>query len=233
MYIPSKPAKYGIKIWWVNDSKSYYPFQGQLYTGLSASGVRDVGQGERVIRDLVIADFKGSGRNVTCDNFFTTFDLAKHLMENNLSILGTVNKKRRFIPAEMMPHQTREIFSTEFGHSDNVVLCSYVPKKNKAVVLWSTYHYDFVVHGEDKKMKPAMIVDYNQTKEGTDTMDQMLGYYTCHRKTRRWTEAIFYNLIDVAGLASFIIYQENTRDMKLEKRKFIKHWQSNFVCLKY
>lgn len=71
-------------------------------------------------------------------------------------------------------------------------------------------------------MKPAMIVDYNQTKEGTDTMDQMLGNYTCHRKTRRWTEAIFYNLIDVAGLASFIIYQENTRDMKLERRKFIK-----------
>lgn len=38
MYIPSKPAKYGIKIWWVNDFRSYYPYQGQIYTGLPESG---------------------------------------------------------------------------------------------------------------------------------------------------------------------------------------------------
>lgn len=86
----------------------------------------------------------------------------------------------------------------------------------------STSHYNFDVHGEDKKMKPSMIVDYNKTKGGTDAMDQMLGNYTSHRKTRRWTEAVFYNLIDVAGLASFIIYKENTKDLKLERRKFLK-----------
>lgn len=32
-YIPSKPAKYGIKIWWACDSKTNYPLQGMLYTG--------------------------------------------------------------------------------------------------------------------------------------------------------------------------------------------------------
>lgn len=79
-----KPAKYGNKC--INDSKSYYPFQGQLFTGIAASGIRDVGQVERFIRDFVIADFKGSRRNVTCDNLFKSSDLAKNLMGHNILV---------------------------------------------------------------------------------------------------------------------------------------------------
>jgi len=32
-YIPSKPAKYGTKVWWVCDAKNVYPLSGQIYTG--------------------------------------------------------------------------------------------------------------------------------------------------------------------------------------------------------
>lgn len=32
-YIPSKPTKYGIKIFWACDASNAYPLQGQLYTG--------------------------------------------------------------------------------------------------------------------------------------------------------------------------------------------------------
>jgi len=34
-YIPSKPAKYGIKVWWACDSKTKYPLKGKLYCGRS------------------------------------------------------------------------------------------------------------------------------------------------------------------------------------------------------
>lgn len=30
---PSKPAKYGIKVWWLCDSKSFYPLKGIVYGG--------------------------------------------------------------------------------------------------------------------------------------------------------------------------------------------------------
>lgn len=40
-YIPSKPAKYGIKIWWACDSKAKYPLQGILYIQ-DAKKVRNV-----------------------------------------------------------------------------------------------------------------------------------------------------------------------------------------------
>ena len=32
-YIPSNPAKYGIKIWWICDAENAYPFKGIIYTG--------------------------------------------------------------------------------------------------------------------------------------------------------------------------------------------------------
>lgn len=148
VYIPSKPAKYGIKMWWVNDSQSSYPYEGQLYTGLAPSGERDVGQGQRIIRELCIDNFKGSGRNVTCDNFFTTYDLAEELKSNNLSLLGTVNQRRRLIPKELLPSKDRELYSTEFVHSENIVLCSYFLKRKKAVVVLSTSHYDLAIEDE-------------------------------------------------------------------------------------
>uniref|UniRef100_A0A182RWX2 DDE_Tnp_1_7 domain-containing protein n=1 Tax=Anopheles funestus TaxID=62324 RepID=A0A182RWX2_ANOFN len=34
-YIPSKPAKYGIKVWWACDSCRSYPIKGQIYKGFS------------------------------------------------------------------------------------------------------------------------------------------------------------------------------------------------------
>ena len=32
-YISSKPAKYGIKIWWICDAENAYPLKGIIHTG--------------------------------------------------------------------------------------------------------------------------------------------------------------------------------------------------------
>lgn len=86
-YMPNKPAKYGIKSWWLNEAATGYPLKGQLYTGLAPDGEREMNQGERVVKDLCLDLFGGTGRNVTCDNFFTIKNLADILMQNKLSIL--------------------------------------------------------------------------------------------------------------------------------------------------
>lgn len=100
-------------------------------------------------------------------------------------------------------------------------MCSYFPKKKKAVVLLSTSHYTPEVVSE-KKNKPQMILDYNRLKGGTDTMDKMLSEYTCQGKTNRWTLSFFYNMLDIAALASYIIYKENSNLPKMKRRMFLK-----------
>jgi len=161
-YIPSKPAKYGIKVWWICDAKNSYPLKGLIYTGKTGNA-REVNQGERVVKELTVL-YKGSGRNICMDNFFTSLPLAKHLLTWNLTILGTLKKNKPYIPKAMSPSKTREEFSTLFGFYEKTTLCSYVPKKNKAVILLSTMHSDTSVSDNEKK-KPEMILDYNKYKD--------------------------------------------------------------------
>ncbi|XP_025832860.1 uncharacterized protein LOC112905173 [Agrilus planipennis] len=44
-YLPSKPAKYGIKIWWICDAENAYPLHGIIYTG-KINNTRETNQGE-------------------------------------------------------------------------------------------------------------------------------------------------------------------------------------------
>ena len=89
-YIPSKPAKYGIKIWWCCcDAETSYPLKGEVYLGKQPDQLREVGQGAHVVKELV-APWYRSGRNVTADNFFSSIPLAEDLLENGLTYVGTI-----------------------------------------------------------------------------------------------------------------------------------------------
>lgn len=221
-YIPSKPAKYGIKIWWICDAENAYPLQGILYTG-KTDGTREKNQGERVVKELA-APYRGSGRNICMDNFFTTLPVAKHLLSWKLTIVGTVKKNKPYIPSVMKANKTREQYSTVFGFHEKVTMCSYVPKKNKAVILLSTMHSDASVD-DDAKRKPEIIKFYNRYKAGVDTMDQMVRRYTCQRRSSRWPMALFFNMLDVSSLASYLIYYENNKMIAkktTERRQFMR-----------
>ena len=51
VYIPIKPAKYGMKIWIFADSTTFYCGNAQMYQ-CKIDGVAETGQGPRVVRDL-------------------------------------------------------------------------------------------------------------------------------------------------------------------------------------
>lgn len=73
-------------------------------------------------------------------------------------------------------------------------------------------HHDKTTFGE--KQKTDIIQFYNKTKYGVDIMDKMLGQYSTHRKTNRWSVAFFYNILDIAALSSYIIYTANNDILK-------------------
>ena len=69
--MPSKPAKYDIKVWWICDAANGFPLKGIIYTG-KMGNTRDTNQGERVVKELAIG-FKGSGRNIRMDSFLQLY----------------------------------------------------------------------------------------------------------------------------------------------------------------
>lgn len=205
-YMPKKPAKYGIKVWWACDGSTSYPLLGQIYTGQPSTG-REKNQGERVVKDLCL-NYKNTGKNITADNFFTTHKLAEFLLTWDFTFVGTMKHNKTCIPKEMLKNNSREPLSTLFGFNKNATICSYVPKKNKSVILLSTLHQTKEI-SNDLQKKPEIIKFYNRTKGGVDNMDKMAAAFSVKRKTLRWPVAFFYNIIDVSGVAAFILYKSN------------------------
>ncbi|XP_063049276.1 piggyBac transposable element-derived protein 4-like [Engraulis encrasicolus] len=203
-YMPIKPGKYGIKIWAACDSKTAYAWNMQIYTGKPASGVPEKNQGKRVVLDMT----KGlRGHNITCDIFFTSYDLAQELLKRKLTMVGTVRKNKPELPPALLGMKDRAPLSSKFAFSDKATLVSYHPKKNKNVVVMSTLHRDAGVSNREDK-KPDIILDYNKNKGGVDNLDKVTGTYTCKRGTKRWPMVVFYNMLDVSAYNAFIIWTE-------------------------
>ena len=53
--------------------------------------------------------------------------------------------------------------------------------------------------------KLEVILFYNSTKSGVDTLDRMVRTCTCRRMTRRWPVALSYNMIDDSTVNAFVI----------------------------
>ena len=85
----SKPDCYGIKIWANCKNPSRYVWNLPVYTG-QISFAPEKKQGQRVVLDLVKS--LGQGYGVTCDNFFTSLELAKELAKQNKILLGTMRQ---------------------------------------------------------------------------------------------------------------------------------------------
>ncbi|CAM4284688.1 unnamed protein product [Leuciscus chuanchicus] len=65
---------------------------------------------------------------------------------------------------------------------------------------------DNISTGEERK--PDVILDYNKTKGGVDSLDQMVAAYTCKRKSNRWPMVVFSNMLDVSALNAFVLWSE-------------------------
>ena len=88
-FMPNKPDKYGIKFWVIVDVNSKYVSNIIPYLGAQEKDER----GGVPLAESVVMKFAqhvtGKGYNITCDNFFTSLQLAKRLANEKISIVGT------------------------------------------------------------------------------------------------------------------------------------------------
>ncbi|XP_049798396.1 uncharacterized protein LOC126232131, partial [Schistocerca nitens] len=128
-----------------------------------------------------------------------------------------MRKNKAELPPSFSTAKGRNVSSSIYGYSGSVTILSHVPKKNKVVNLISTMH-----HGECMvENKPEIIHDYNKTKGGVDALDEKTHNYTTSRRTRRWPMAVFYTMLDIAGVNAFVLYhgKEDTDDVT--RREFL------------
>jgi hypothetical protein len=209
VYMPNKPHKYGIKVQCLCDAKSSYLYNAYIYTGkdcdgigLSAKELMLPKPTQTVLR--LSAPILNTNRNITCDNFFTSIDTVDVLNSNGLTVVGTMRQNKSIIPKELLSNRDRRVGSSVHCFSNKMTLVSYVPKKNKAVVLISSMHNTSELHPTTRK--PEIICFYNKTKCGVDLMDMKCATFSSNRRTRRWPHAMFYRILNICGVNSYILY---------------------------
>lgn len=217
-YMPSKPAKYGLKFWCLCDAATGYCLRMKPYLGLdSAGGARATGLGQHVVLDLT--ERLDVGRTVVTDNFFTSLALAQKLRDRNLGLIGTVRKNRREVPEEFIQKRS-EAGTSMFGFNKDATLVSYAPKKNRCVILISSEHTQPNIDTESGK--PEIILAYNHGKGGVDHLDQMCGAYTSRKRTSRWPKCVFQHMVDVTAFNTFVIWKETIGNKLASRRQFLK-----------
>ncbi|KAK9744138.1 Transposase IS4 [Popillia japonica] len=162
----------------------------------------------------LVEPIRHSKRNVACDNWFTSIPLVRTLYTDyTLNFLGTMRRNKRELPAEISNPQKRPIGTSMFAYDKNITLVSYIPKQKKNVILVSSLHHDDKIH--EPTGKPEMIIDYNESKGGVDTLDKMCAAYDCARGTQRWPMVIFDALLNIAGVNSMVLFRLQNTDHRI------------------
>ncbi|XP_049961955.1 uncharacterized protein LOC126482027 [Schistocerca serialis cubense] len=125
----------------------HYCLNAEIYSGKSAVAIpRRVLLPTAVVMRLV-EPIKGSNRNVTGDNWFSSVELVNELSNCNLTYIGTMRKNKAELPPSFSTAKGRNVSSSIYGYSGSVTILSHVPKKNKVVNLISTMHHGEYIAG--------------------------------------------------------------------------------------
>lgn len=220
-YMEGKPAKIGIKVQILADAFEFYVQNLEIYCGQQPEGPYRVSNKPADIVKRLVEPLEGSNRNITTDNWYTSPTLARDLLKEGLTCYGTMKKNKREIPPEFLPSKSRELKSTIFGFQKDMMLASYATKKNKAVIMLSTLHDQPEINAITGK--PEVIMDYNTTKGGVDTVDKMAAAYSVSRITRMWPQAIFHIFLNIAGINAQVLYFASEGAEPCRRRFFLKN----------
>ncbi|CAG9567624.1 unnamed protein product [Danaus chrysippus] len=122
-YIPSKPNKYGIKIYALTDAKMFYTHTMEVYVGKQPDGPYQVDNSALALVLRLSENIHNTGRNITCDNFFTSIPLIDKLeSQHKLTVIGTIRKNKRELAKNFTEIRGRAEKSSLFGHRGNCSL---------------------------------------------------------------------------------------------------------------
>ncbi|XP_066585414.1 uncharacterized protein [Prorops nasuta] len=202
-YIKNKPDKCGLLLITLNDARTAYLINAIPRLGIGTVRIERDELVPQVLLRQVTEPIHGSNRSVTCDNLYTAIPLFEQMKEEpyKLTMTRTIRKNKREIPMEMKVAR-KELPSTKFCFSNSgITLLSFTPKKNKVVLLASSFmNSEEIIDGKSK-----IVLHYNNTKGGTDTFDALCKNYTVVRRSNRWPLRIFWAMLDQAMVNARIL----------------------------
>ena len=152
----------------------------------------------------------GRGHHLFSDRYYTSVVLLDKLGSENTLMTGTIQSNRRLLPPAIRSRRGRAKL-----HGKNICL---VWRDKRYVYMASNAHgNDMItlpskVPGKPDRQEPRAVEECNQAMGGVDKADQMAVYYCFQRKTFKWWKKVFFWLLEVSTVNSYILYKETTPD---------------------
>ena len=228
-YLPKKPTKFGIKVFVNSEAKTGYVLTFQIYTGKRESSSLDSkGVSYQVVMDL-LSPYLGKGHWVFTDNYYTSPLLFMDLLAKKTYATGTIRQNRRNFPEALKSYNNPSLNMGNYHFATSSELTAVLWRDRRDVHVLSTAHSQSIgmvmkrPKGSREKLPipcPTSISDYNSFMGGVDITDQHISYYSLtQRRTLKWWKKIFWRMIDISILNSWIIFRTNIKDSDISSHR--------------
>ncbi|XP_052807854.1 piggyBac transposable element-derived protein 4-like [Mya arenaria] len=245
VYNKNKPAKFGVKLYTVCEAGSGYCLGYDIYAGRQenrhAPDYYEALTGETqhktkttcIVMNLMSrCGLLHKGHKVYMDNYYTSPELFQELESSETYGCGTLRVNRVGTPLAIKSKRKLNEGEVVFRRKDNLLAMRYKDKRD--VTMLTNFHEANMAVLEkrdyrtgDNVRKPKCIVDYCKHMGGVDLLDQF-GHYNClTRKSKKWWRKLFYYLVNMTFVNSYILYKKfAVGEKKLDHDKF----RSAIVC---
>ena len=130
---------------------------------------------------------------------------------------GTVQKNCKGLPEEVKRLRLKNQETKVYRHSSRMLMALGWHDK-RTVLMLSTWHnadvktISRVIRGgqQEDVEKPLVICDYTEHMKAVDHSDHYCTSYLFTRKTLKWWRKLFFWLLEVCFVNSFILYKQTT-----------------------
>ena len=214
IYMPNKPAKWGMKAWAICDSHSYYLLNFDIYVGKEVVPQINVPLATRVVKKMVEPYYQ-KHHHVYFDNYFTSVPLVESLLSDGTYSCGTVRINRKGLPPSFKRTQLRPGQSLK-RQKGAVKAIAYCEKKSKVCLLTTanTLRDSEVVkrgrrgEGTRRIPKPRAFAEYSDHFNAVDKNDQLRQYLGISNTAHKFWKYIFWYVWDVAMINAYVLYRE-------------------------
>ncbi|GBP28452.1 PiggyBac transposable element-derived protein 4 [Eumeta japonica] len=225
-YLPNKPHKWGFKLY-VLCSLSGYAYSFEVYSGaknVESSTRTGFRSGIEYSRSIAKTNTKECQPYPIFRQFLYQYSFI------------TLPNQRRYLLSWYRPEEqtgqdlqvarqkkvlkstvTRGAYHENVASFEGMDFSATSWKDNKQVLLLSIYvgcepaesitRYDKKIKRNIQVPCPRVIKEYNAHMGGVDLMDSFIGRYYTRIKSRKWTMRLFYHLLDITIINSWVLYK--------------------------
>ena len=234
MFIRSKRARFGIKIYILCDCLGYMLAYEIYYGARTTLDVNEPDTDSLSKSELVVVHLlKKAGlldqwHTITIDNWYSSTRLAEYLYSRKTFMRGTVNKHRG-IPKVLQEKKLPNMGISFMVKDDHLLAIKFCDRKD--VYLLSTADDADVlqktrrIRGQEEAVnynRPTAIEAYNLKMGGVDLTDQYLAPYSAVRKSQIWFKKMGIHFLQRLFLNGFLRYIHEQNIHRPSLLKFTK-----------